>query len=319
MAAANARFYGQNISLPSLDNLFSSEEERQDAKLERVQLIPLEQLHPFRRHPFRVEEDEELLELARSLQQYGVLTPALARPRPDGGYELVSGHRRHRAAMLAGLETLPVVVRELDDDAAVIAMVDANQQRERLLPSEKGWAYRMKHEAMKRQGKSKTLSLGQIVPSSYDDNRSAAEIGREAGESYKTVQRYIRLTHLIQPLLDMVDEGQIALSPAVELSYLAREQQEFVYDAIQTHQATPSHAQAIRLKNLSRAKQLTMDTIYQILSDEKPNQTERLHFRADEFRKYFPRHYTVPQMEKEICELLEARRRQRQKQAAPER
>lgn len=317
MAAANARFYGQNISLPSLDSLFSSEEERQDAKLERVQLIPLEQLHPFRRHPFRVEEDEELLELARSLQQYGVLTPALARLRPDGGYELVSGHRRHRAAMLAGLETLPVVVRELDDDAAVIAMVDANQQRERLLPSEKGWAYRMKLEAIKHQGKRLSCTSGQIGQKPGQVSRDL--IAENAPDSSKQIQRYIRLTHLIQPLLDMVDEGQIALSPAVELSYLTREQQEFVYDAIQTHQATPSHAQAIRLKNLSRAKQLTMDTIYQILSDEKPNQTERLHFRADEFRKYFPRHYTVPQMEKEICELLEARRRQRQKQAAPER
>ena len=217
--------------------------------------------------------------------------------------------------MLAGLETLPVVVRELDDDAAVIAMVDANQQRERLLPSEKGWAYRMKLEAIKHQGKRLKLTSSQFETKS----RSDEQISQDSQDSRATVQRYIRLTHLIQPLLDMVDEGQIVLSPAVELSYLTREQQEFVYDAIQTHQATPSHAQAIRLKNLSRAKQLTMDTIYQILSDEKPNQTERLHFRADEFRKYFPRHYTVPQMEKEICELLEARRRQRQKQAAPER
>lgn len=295
----------KKVELVSVDDLFSTEEGRQDAKLEKVQEIPLSELHPFKNHPFKVKDDEAMMETADSVRQYGVLVPAIARPDPEGGYELVAGHRRHRASELAEKETMPVIVRDLDDDAATIIMVDSNLQRESLLPSERAFAYKMKLEAMKRQAGRPKKNQSQVA-TKYD---TASVIGHESGESRDTVFRYIRLTNLVPPLLQMVDDGRIAFSPAVELSYLTRDEQAELWDLIGQEDATPSLSQALRMKQLSREAKLTPEVLYAILTEEKPNQKEQIRIKTESLRKYFPRNYSAQQMEREIIKLLEARYR----------
>ena len=295
----------KKVELAPYDDLFSTEESRQDAKLEKVREIPLSELHPFKNHPFKVKDDEAMMETADSVRQYGVLVPAIARPDPEGGYELVAGHRRHRASELAEKETMPVIVRDLDDDAATIIMVDSNLQRESLLPSERAFAYKMKLEAMKRQAGRPKKNQSQVV-TKYD---TASVIGHESGESRDTVFRYIRLTNLVPPLLQMVDDGRIAFSPAVELSYLTRDEQAELWDLIGREDATPSLSQALRMKLLSREAKLTPEVLYAILTEEKPNQKEQIRIKTESLRKYFPRNYSAQQMEREIIKLLEARYR----------
>ena len=292
-----------DFTLPttSLDELFSSQEERDDAKLERVKEIPLYELHPFKDHPFKIQNNEEMKRLIESIQKFGTLTPALARPLPEGGYELISGHRRLAACQVLGIETMPVIIREMSDDEAVIAMVDANLQREHILPSEKAFAYKMKLEAMKHQGKSTSVQLAPKL--------TTEQIGYEAGISKDVVKRYIRLTNLVPPLLQMVDDGRIAFSPAVELSYLTRDEQAELWDLIGREDATPSLSQALRIKQLSRAAKLTPEVLYAILTEEKPNQKEQIRIKTESLRKYFPRNYSAQQMEREIIKLLEARYR----------
>ncbi|MBE6908308.1 MAG: ParB/RepB/Spo0J family partition protein [Ruminococcaceae bacterium] len=273
---------------------------------EYVQSLAPDKLTPFAGHPFRIRDDASMDELTESIRAYGVLSPLLARPKGEG-YELVSGHRRRAAAIKLGLATVPVLVREMSDDEAVILMVDSNLQRENLLPSEKAFAYKMKLDALKHQGKVKT---GQLVPKS-DSHPTAAIIGQQSDESYKTVQRYIRLTNLVKPLLDMVDEGRIAFSPAVELSYLTKEQQAYLLDSIGQEDATPSLSQAIRMKKLSQLGKLTPEVIYAVLTEEKPNQKEQVRIKTESLRKYFPSGYSAEQMERAILKLLEERYRAR--------
>ena len=263
----------KKIELASVDDLFSTEEGRQDAKLEKIQEIPLSELHPFKNHPFKVKDDEAMMETADSIKQYGVLVPAIARPDPEGGYELVAGHRRHRASELAEKETMPVIVRDLDDDAATIIMVDSNLQRESLLPSERAFAYKMKAEALAHQGWRTDLTSRQLVPKS-DDNRTTAQIGADTGDSYKTVQRYIRLTNLIPEILRYVDEGRISFTPAVELSYLNEQEQYDLLEQMELNDCTPSLSQACRFKKLSQEDGLTPEVIATIMSEEKANQRE---------------------------------------------
>ena len=294
-----------DFTLPTLDDLFSTQAERDDAKLERVRNIPLSELHPFKGHPFKVQNNEEMQRMIESIRKVGAITPALARPLPDGGYELISGHRRLAACQVLGVETMPVIVRELSDDEAVIAMVDANLQRETILPSEKAFAYKMKLEAMNRQGRRTDLTSTTVVPKF----RSNEVIGKESGESRETVRRYIRLTNLVPPLLQMVDDGRIAFSPAVELSYLTRDEQAELWDLIGREDATPSLSQALRMKQLSREAKLTPEVLYAILTEEKPNQKEQIRIKTESLRKYFPRNYSAQQMEREIIKLLEARYR----------
>ena len=294
-----------DFTLPTLDDLFSTQAERDDAKLERVRNIPLAELHPFKGHPFKVQNNEEMQRMIESIRKVGAITPALARPLPDGGYELISGHRRLAACQVLGVETMPVIVRELSDDEAVIAMVDANLQRETILPSEKAFAYKMKLEAMSRQGRRTDLTSTTVVPKF----RSNEVIGKESGESRETVRRYIRLTNLVPPLLQMVDDGRIAFSPAVELSYLTRDEQAELWDLIGQEDATPSLSQALRMKQLSREAKLTPEVLYAILTEEKPNQKEQIRIKTESLRKYFPRNYSAQQMEREIMKLLEARYR----------
>ena len=281
------------------DELFTSQEERDDQKREKIIDIPLTELHTFKNHPFRVEVNDELREMARSILDHGVVTPAIARPRPEGGYELLSGHRRKAACQLAGLETLPTVVRELDDDAATIVMVDSNQQRENLLPSEKAFAYQMKLEAMKHQGK----PSGQVVQMWSRDEIAADESGR-------TVQRYIRLTYLLPELLKMVDEGRIAMTPAVELSYLPKKMQEELLDTCEMLDCTPSLSQAVEMKKLAQTGKLKAEDVVTIMSRLKANQQDKLTFRKDTFEAYFPKGYTARQMEESIINLLKERKRQ---------
>ena len=300
----------KKIELASVDDLFSTEEGRQDAKLEKIQEIPLSELHPFRNHPFKVKDDEAMMETADSIKQYGVLVPAIARPDPDGGYELVAGHRRHRASELAEKETMPVIVRDLDDDAATIIMVDSNLQRESLLPSERAFAYKMKLEAVKHQGARTDLTSRQVGEKSQTSIQKVAD---QAGESQRQVQRYIRLTELIPELMDMVDEKKIALNPAYELSFLKKEEQVDLLDAMDSEQATPSLSQAQRLKKYSQEGHLTLDMMRVIMGEEKKSDLDRVTFTSDTLRKYFPKSYTPQRMQETIIKLLEAWQKKRQR------
>lgn len=296
-----------DFTLPtnSLDELFSSQEERDDAKLERVKEIPLAELHPFKDHPFKIQNDDEMKRLMESIQKFGTLTPALARPLPEVGYELISGHRRLAACQVLGIETMPVIVREMSDDEAVIAMVDANLQREHILPSEKAFAYRMKLDAIKHQGVT-SAQLGQKLV-------SVEKVAKDAGESRNQVKRYIRLTYLIPELLSMVDDGKIAFNPAVEISYLDKAEQRVLLDAMEQNDCTPSHAQAIRLKKLSQEGVLQDQTIYDILAEQKPNQQEQYKFKREDIRKYFPKSYTDKQVCDTVIKLLEQWQRRRER------
>lgn len=271
---------------------------------EFISQLPPDKLTPFAKHPYRVQEDAAMDELVESIRVHGVLSPLLARPKGEG-YELVSGHRRRLAAQKLDLPTVPVLVREMSDDEAVILMVDSNLQRENLLPSERAFAYKMKLEAMNRQGRRTDLTSTTVVPKF----RSNEVIGKESGESRETVRRYIRLTNLVPPLLQMVDDGRIAFSPAVELSYLTRDEQAELWDLIGREDATPSLSQALRMKQLSREAKLTPEVLYAILTEEKPNQKEQIRIKTESLRKYFPRNYSAQQMEREIIKLLEARYR----------
>ena len=300
----------KKIELASVDDLFSTEEGRQDAKLEKIQEIPLSELHPFKNHPFKVKDDEAMMETADSIKQYGVLVPAIARPDPEGGYELVAGHRRHRASELAEKETMPVIVRDLDNDAATIIMVDSNLQRESLLPSERAFAYKMKLEAVKHQGARTDLTSRQVGEKSQTSIQKVAD---QAGESQRQVQRYIRLTELIPELMDMVDEKKIALNPAYELSFLKKEEQVDLLDAMDSEQATPSLSQAQRLKKYSQEGHLTLDMMRVIMGEEKKSDLDRVTFTSDTLRKYFPKSYTPQRMQETIIKLLEAWQKKRQR------
>ena len=302
----------KKIELASVDELFSTEEGRQDAKLEKIQEIPLSELHPFKNHPFKVKDDEAMMETADSIKQYGVLVPAIARPDPEGGYELVAGHRRHRASELADKETMPVIVRDLDDDAATIIMVDSNLQRESLLPSERAFAYKMKLEAMKHQGDRVDLTCSQ-VGNKLEGKKSSEILAEQVGQSKNQIFRYIRLTELIPELMDMVDEKKIALNPAYELSFLKKEEQVDLLDAIDSEQATPSLSQAQRLKKYSQEGHLTLDMMRVIMGEEKKSDLDRVTFTSDTLRKYFPKSYTPQRMQETIIKLLEAWQKKRQR------
>lgn len=294
-----------DFSLPKLDDLFTTQEMRDDAKLERVQNIPLSELHPFKDHPFKVQNNEEMERMIESIRKVGAITPALARPLPDGGYELISGHRRLAACQVLGIETMPVIVREMSDDEAVIAMVDANLQRETILPSEKAFAYKMKLEAIKHQGVA-SAQVGQKL-------LSVEIVADDAGESRNQIKRYIRLTYLIPELLSMVDENKIAFNPAVEISYLEQSEQRVLLDAMELNDCTPSHAQSIRLKKLSQEGVLDDQIIYAVMSEEKPNQQEQIKFKREDLKKYFPAGYTDEQMRRDIIKGLELLKRQRER------
>lgn len=298
---------GRNISLTSYDDIFSSEESRSGIKQERVQEIPLTQLRPFKDHPFRVVDDERMTETAESVKEYGVLVPAIARPMPDGEYELVSGHRRKRACELAGLETMPVIVRELDDDQAVIIMVDSNLQRENILPSERAKAYQMKLEAIRHQGQKREETSRQVV----DKLKSADIVGQATGESGRQVQRVIRLNNLVPDLLNMVDDKKVAMNPAVELSFLKPEEQEQLVETMETCQSTPSLSQAQRMKRFSQQGKLTGDVMEEIMSEEKKPPLDKVILTGDKIRRFFPKSYTPEQMEKVIIKLLETWYRKR--------
>ena len=299
---------GANISLKGYDDIFSTDQSRAEAQQERVQEIPLSELHPFEGHPFRVVDDEEMMKTAESVRDFGVLTPAIVRPDPDGGYEIVSGHRRHRASELAGKETMPAIVRDLDDDAAIILMVDANLQRESILPSERAFAYKMKLDAIKHQGERTDLTSTQVA-----QKLSVEKVGEDAGVSKDTVRRYIRLTELIPELLDMVDTGQIKFNPAVELSYLASEEQKDFLSAMDYAQAAPSLSQAQRIKKLAQEGECTLDAMCEIMNEIKKGELDRLTFKTDSLRKYFPKSYTNKQMEDKIIQLLEQWQKKREK------
>lgn len=299
----------KNIRLTPVDDLFSTDESRADAQRERVVELPLAELHPFRNHPFKVLDDEKMADTAQSIREHGVLVPAIVRPREEGGYEIVAGHRRHHASQIAGLDTMPAIIRDLDDDAATIIMVDSNLQRETLLPSERAWAYKMKLDAMKRQGKRTDLTCGQV---GHKSEKSVMRVADEAGESVKQVQRFIRLTELIPPLLDMVDERKIAFNPAVELSYLKPEEQVELLDAMDSEQATPSLSQAQRLKKFSMEGHLSIDVMRAIMSEEKKGELDRITLTGDKVNKFFPRSYTPQQKEQVILKLLEGWYRHRQ-------
>ena len=301
-----------NLALKGLDNLFSTEENRQEEQREQVQQIPIDALHPFTNHPFKVLDDEAMTRTVESIAQYGVLAPLIARPRPDGdGYEIISGHRRQYAAKLAGLETLPVIVRQMSDDAAVILMVDSNLQREHILPSERALDYKMKLEAIKNQGARSDLTSGQIVQKS---KLSIERVAEDAGEGYKTVQRFIRLTNLVPELLDMVDEKKIAFNPAVELSYLDEAQQRDFLEAMNDTQNAPSLSQAQRLKKLAQEGHFSYDVAFAVMGEEKKDELDKVVIKNDTLRKYFPRSYTPKQMEDTIIKLLEQWQRKQQRQ-----
>ena len=300
---------GANVSLSSYDEIFSTEETRSQDNLEKIQNLPLAELHPFQNHPFKVVDDEAMQRTVESVARYGVLAPAIARPRPEGGYEIISGHRRLHAAELAGLKTIPVIVRNMDDDAAVIAMVDANLQRETILPSERAFAYKMKLEAMKHQGQRTDLTSCQLGTKLRTD----ALVAEGTNESARTVQRFIRLTELIPELLDMVDQKQLAFNPAVELSYLSQPEQHDLLDAMDYAQSTPSLSQAQRLKKLSQEGTLNRDTMRTIMSEIKKPALGNITLKDATLRKYFPRSYTPRQMQETIIKLLEQWQKRRQR------
>ena len=297
------REYGSNINLPSLDNLFSSEQERQDAKLEKIQILPLTELHPFRNHPFQVRDDDEMDKMVDSIKEYGVMTPAIVRPRQDGGYEIVAGHRRCHASQRAGVETMPCIVRDMDDDTAIILMVDSNCQREHILPSEKAKAYQMKLEAIKRQGQRRDLTSGQVV-----QKLSVQEVADGSGEGYKTVQRFIRLNKLTPELMQMVDDGKLKTTPAVELSYLTPEEQEDFLSYMESEGCTPSLSQAQKLKEASKESVLTPEKIQHIMAAKPPSVKPRdpqLMIPVAKVERYFPKGFTSDQMQQVIVKLLE--------------
>ena len=297
-----------NVSLNSYDDIFSTEESRQEEQHEQVQQIPIRELFPFKNHPFKVLDDEAMQRTVESVAQYGVLAPLLARPRPEGGYEIISGHRRQHAAELAGLETLPVIVREMSDDAAVILMVDSNLQREHILPSERAFAYKMKLDAIKNQGTRSDLTSTQVV----SKLRSNEKLGAENNQSRETVRRFIRLTNLIPELLDMVDNKTVSFNPAVELSYLSPEQQQEVIRAMDDTQNFPSVSQAKRIKKLAQDGTFTTETVVAIMGEEKKSELDTVTIKNDTLRKYFPRSYTPKQMEDTIIKLLEQWQKKRQ-------
>ncbi len=297
------REYGSNINLPSLDNLFSSEQERQDAKLEKIQILPLTKLHPFRNHPFQVRDDDEMDKMVDSIKEYGVMTPAIVRPRKDGGYEIVAGHRRCHASQRAGVETMPCIVRDMDDDTAIILMVDSNCQREHILPSEKAKAYEMKLAAIKRQGQRRDLTSGQVV-----QKLSVQEVADGSGEGYKTVQRFIRLNKLTPELMKMVDDGKLKTTPAVELSYLTPEEQEDFLSYMESEGCTPSLSQAQKLKEASKESVLTPEEIQHIMAAKPPSVKPRdpqLMIPVAKVERYFPKGFTSGQMQQVIVKLLE--------------
>ena len=299
-----------NVSLKGADDIFSTEESRQEQQREQVQQIPIDALHPFTNHPFKVLDDEAMTRTVESIAQYGVLAPLIARPRPDGdGYEIISGHRRQHAAQLAGLETLPVIVRNMDDDAAVLLMVDSNLQRENILPSERAFAYKMKLEALKNQGARSDLTSVQVAP-----KLSTEKIGEEVGMSKDNVKRYIRLTNLVPELLDMVDEKKIAFNPAVELSYLDEAQQRDFLEAMNDTQNAPSLSQAQRLKKLAQEGHFSYDVAFAVMGEEKKDELDKVVIKNDTLRKYFPRSYTPKQMEDTIIKLLDQWQRKQQRQ-----
>ena len=302
----------KNIKLASVDDIFSTEESRADDQRERIQDIPLAQLHTFKNHPFKVKDDEAMMDTAESIRQHGVLVPAIARPDPEGGYEIVAGHRRHRASELAGMETMPVIVRDLDDDEATIIMVDSNLQRETLLPSERAFAYKMKLDAMKHQGERMDLTCAQLGHKS--DNRKSRDIlAEQVGQSKNQVQRFIRLTELTPSMLDLVDERKIAFNPAYELSFLKTEEQNMLMEAMEYAQATPSLSQAQRLKKFSQEGKLSADVMEAILSEEKKNEVDKVTLDSGTLRKYFPQSYTPQRMQETIIKLLEQWQRKRQR------
>ena len=303
----------KKVELASVDDLFSTDESRADAQRERVLEIPLSELHPFKNHPFKVKDDEAMMETADSIRQYGVLVPAIARPDPEGGYELVAGHRRHRASELAERETMPVIVRDLDDDAATIIMVDSNLQRESLLPSESAFAYKMKLEAMNHQGQRADLTCSQLGNKSTG-KKSSEVLAEQVGQSKNQIFRFIRLTELIPELLDMVDERKIALNPAYELSFLKKEEQTQLLDAMDSEQATPSLSQAQRLKKFSQEGHLNIDVMRAIMGEEKKSDLDKVTFTSDTLRKYFPKSYTPQRMQETIIKLLEQWQKKRQQQ-----
>ena len=300
---------GGNVSLNKYDDIFSTEQSRAEDRLEKVREIPLAELHPFKNHPFKVLDDESMQRTVESIARFGVLSPAIARPSPDGGYELVAGHRRHHACELVGMETMPVIVRELDDDAATILMVDSNLQRETILPSERAFAYKMKLEAIKHQGMRSDLTSTQVA-----QKLSVQQVGDEAGVSKDTVRRFIRLTELIPELLDMVDQKQIAFNPAVELSFLKPEEQKQLLEAMDYAQATPSLSQAQRLKKYSQEGKCTFEVMCTVMDEEKKTDLDRVIIKQDVLRKYFPKSYTPKQMEDTIIRLLEQWQRKKQRE-----
>lgn len=300
---------GGNVSFIKYDDIFSTEQSRAEDRLEKVREIPLAELHPFKNHPFKVLDDESMQRTVESIARFGVLSPAIARPSPDGGYELVAGHRRHHACELVGMETMPVIVRELDDDAATILMVDSNLQRETLLPSERAFAYKMKLEAIKHQGMRSDLTSTQVA-----QKLSVQQVGDEAGVSKDTVRRFIRLTELIPELLDMVDQKQIAFNPAVELSFLKLEEQKQLLEAMDYAQATPSLSQAQRLKKYSQEGKCTFEVMCTVMDEEKKTDLDRVIIKQDVLRKYFPKSYTPKQMEDTIIRLLEQWQRKKQRE-----
>ena len=299
-----------NVSLKGADDIFSTEESRQEQQREQVQQIPIGELFPFKNHPFKVLDDESMQRTVESVEQYGVLSPLIARPRPEGGYEIISGHRRQHAAQLAGLDTLPVIVRQMDDDAAVLLMVDSNLQRENILPSERAFAYKMKLKALKNQGARSDLTSTQLV----SKLRSNEQLGAENNQSRETVRRFIRLTNLVPELLDKVDEKKIAFNPAVELSYLDESQQRDFLEAMNDTQNAPSLSQAQRLKRLAQEGHFSYDVAFAVMGEEKKDELDKVVIKNDTLRKYFPRSYTPKQMEDTIIKLLDQWQRKQQRQ-----
>ena len=300
----------KNVKLASVDDLFSTEESRTDDQREKVVEIPLSELHPFKDHPFKVKDDESMMDTAESIRQYGVLVPAIARPDPNGGYELIAGHRRHHASEIAGKDTMPVIVRDLDDDAATIIMVDSNLQREELLPSERAFAYKMKLDAIKHQGFRSDLTSAQVGPKLT----AAEKIAENSPDSKSQIKRFIRLTELIPPLLDMVDEKKIALSPAYELSFLKPQEQAWLVETMDYEQATPSLSQAQRMKRFSQEGKLTEDMVLAVMSEVKIEELDKVTFSSETLRQYFPKSYTPQRMQETIIKLLEQWQRKRQQQ-----
>ena len=300
---------GLNVALKGLDDIFSTEESRQEEQREQVQQIPVSELFPFKNHPFKVLDDDSMTRTVESISQFGVLAPLIARPRPEGGYEIISGHRRKHAAELANLDTVPVIVRNMEDDAATILMVDSNLQREHILPSERAFAYKMKLDAIKNQGARSDLTSRQVV----GKLEMADVVGEQAGESGRQVQRYIRLTELIPELLDMVDAGQIKFNPAVELSHLAKQEQQDFLSAMDFAQTTPSLSQAQRIKKMSQDGECTLDAMCEVMNEVKKDTLDKVSFKTDSLRKYFPKSYTPKQMEDTIIRLLEQYQKKREK------